>query len=111
MAISQYDVPEVAGKSTNKCLICCCLCGLFLILIGSLAAIAFILISTEQEGFVPVEGDLAPITIITADRDNVQHKLTYYTSNNWLYLDVWVGFKNKSELGGKTLYDLAEAPE
>ena len=51
-------------------MICCILIAIVFFVIG-ISVIAALLIDFEPEGFVPVEGELAPITIITADRDNV----------------------------------------
>ena len=52
-------------------MICCVIFAVILLAFGVTVISALMLEKYGEEGFVPVEGDLAPITIITADRDNV----------------------------------------
>ena len=72
MAASHNDIREMEESHMGRkfCLICCVIFAIILFVFG-VTVISALAIENQEEGFVPVEGDLAPITIITADRDNV----------------------------------------
>ena len=65
--IREYEEGYIGRKF---CLICCVIFAVILFAFG-VTVISALVLEYKEEGFVPVEGDLAPITIITADRDNV----------------------------------------